>query len=793
MEESKDRLLHLLKEAPISTALLTGPELVIALANDATLRLWGRDASIIGKPLLVAMPELKGQGAYEAVAAVYRTGIGYEGRENKVHLRESDGTIRTVYANFMSKALRAADGSIESVLLMGYEVTDQVEAKQQVVLAEEKAQQAIRMADEASQRVLRDSEERFRTLITETSMVGSALYTGPEICIQYANDVMLKFWDKDQSIIGKPFEEAIPELKGQPFIERLKSVYITGQTYEGREDKAQLFENGKLEDFYFNYTYKALRNAEGEIYGVHHMAIDVTESVVAKKELIENERNFRALVNETPAGIIIVKDENFTIEIVNDAYLNWTGSAREQYIGKQLWTILADGRTPELESTLAHAMQTGLPYNFKEVPLRLRRHGSLQTIYVDLAYAPINDPETEDNRVMIMILDVNDRVAARKKLEESRDYLQTILESLPQMAWTTNPAGDTTYLNEQWYHYTGQHPHEGEGDGWTAVVHPDDIAGTIRQWRECIEARVPFKREVRYKKNWGEYRWHLTQAVPIFNAQGEPTMWVGTCTDVHDQKIFQESLESKIEERTRDLKRSNIELQQFAYVASHDLQEPLRKIATFSEMLRSSIGTMPERAEGYLNKITAASTRMQALIKSILNFSQLSREGEIFTAVDLNEIVANVHNDFELLIEQKKATVRVDPLPIIRGIPLQLNQLFTNLMSNALKFAATDRPPLIHIHARALTETEVKTHLEIDHNRAHIQLEFADNGIGFSEEYAEQIFVIFQRLNDRQSYPGTGIGLALCKKIVMNHKGEIYAHSTPGQGSTFYIILPVMQ
>jgi PAS domain S-box-containing protein len=361
------------------------------------------------------------------------------------------------------------------------------------------------------------------------------------------------------------------------------------------------------------------------------------------------------------------------------------------------------------------------------------------------------------------------------------------------MAWTTNPAGDTTYLNEQWYHYTGQHPHEGEGDGWTAVVHPDDIAGTIRQWRECIEARVPFKREVRYKKNWGEYRWHLTQAVPIFNAQGEPTMWVGTCTDVHDQKIFQESLESKIEERTRDLKRSNIELQQFAYVASHDLQEPLRKIATFSEMLRSSIGTMPERAEGYLNKITAASTRMQALIKSILNFSQLSREGEIFTAVDLNEIIANVHNDFELLIEQKKATVRVDSLPIIRGIPLQLNQLFTNLMSNALKFASTDRPPLIHVHARTLTETEVKTHLEIDHNRPHIQLEFADNGIGFSEEYAEQIFIIFQRLNDRQAYPGTGIGLALCKKIVMNHKGEIYARSTPGQGSTFYIILPVTQ
>jgi PAS domain S-box-containing protein len=793
MEDPMDRLQHLLKEAPVSTALLTGPDLVVELANDASLKLWGKDASIIGKPLLEGMPELKGQAAYDAVADVYRTGVGYETRENKVYLRNDDGTQRIIYANFTAKALRTANGAVESVLLMGYEVTDQVEAREKVAEAEEKARQAIQSAHETSQRALRESEERFRTLITETSMVGSALYTGPEIRIQYANDVMLKFWDKDKSIIGKSFEEAIPEMTGQPFLERLKTVFATGQTYEGREDKAQLFTKGKLQDYYFNYSYKALRNADGVIYGIHHMAIDVTDSVLAKKELIENERNFRALVNETPAGIVIVKDENFTIEIVNDAYLDWTGSTREHYIGKPLWDVLHDGRTPELESTLAHAMQSGLPYNFKEVPLRLHRHGALQTIYVDLAYAPINDPDTEDNRVMVMILDVNDRVTARKKLEESHDYLQSILESLPQMAWTTDALGSATYLNEQWYHYTGQHAHEGEGSGWMVAVHPDDIAGSALQWQECLEKRQPYKREMRYKKNWGEYRWHLTQGVPIFNAQQEITMWVGTCTDVHDQKVFQESLENKIEERTRDLKRSNIELQQFAYVASHDLQEPLRKIATFSEMLRSSLGTIPERADGYLTKITAASARMQALIKSILNFSQLSREGEIFVSADLNEIVANVHNDFELLIEQKKATVSVDPLPVIRGIPLQLNQLFTNLMSNALKFAATDRPPRIHVHARTLTDAEVRTHAEIDPSHIYVQLEFADNGIGFSEEYAEQIFVIFQRLNDRQSYPGTGIGLALCKKIVMNHKGEIYAHSTPGQGSTFYIILPVTQ
>jgi signal transduction histidine kinase len=186
----------------------------------------------------------------------------------------------------------------------------------------------------------------------------------------------------------------------------------------------------------------------------------------------------------------------------------------------------------------------------------------------------------------------------------------------------------------------------------------------------------------------------------------------------------------------------------------------------------------------------ASARRMLALIQGVLNFSQLSRGGDFFTTVDLNSILSEVRNDFELLITEKRARIYCEPLPTVQGIPLQLNQLFSNLLSNALKFSEPGRNPEIYITVSDLPSEEVHEYPALTLHQPYIRIEFRDNGIGFSQEYAKQVFVIFQRLNDRQSYAGTGIGLALCKRIALNHKGEIYAKSASGKGASFYIILP---
>lgn len=235
-----------------------------------------------------------------------------------------------------------------------------------------------------------------------------------------------------------------------------------------------------------------------------------------------------------------------------------------------------------------------------------------------------------------------------------------------------------------------------------------------------------------------------------------------------------------------ELEKSNRDLEQFAYIASHDLQEPLRKIQTFSELSERNT-QHPEIQKRYLQKINSSAGRMSELIRAVLNYSKLSRTGQDFSMVDLNAIVKNIRTDLELVIEEKKAVITTGDLPAIWGNALQLHQLFLNLISNSLKFS--DQAPEITITAGEASGSHAKK--PALQNGKYWELVFADNGIGFESQYAVQIFDIFQRLHSGSEYTGTGIGLALCKKIVENHHGFITAESELGKGTRFYVYLPV--
>ena len=241
-------------------------------------------------------------------------------------------------------------------------------------------------------------------------------------------------------------------------------------------------------------------------------------------------------------------------------------------------------------------------------------------------------------------------------------------------------------------------------------------------------------------------------------------------------------------DKNEALSKSNRDLEQFAYVASHDLQEPLRKIQTFAQLLGESFGE-EEKLKNYHKKINQAAVRMQNLIQDVLNFSRISKSEEAFVEADLNHILENLKTDFELLLREKEAVITHQVLPVIIGIPLQLSQLFSNLISNSLKY--NDKKPAIDISYKNLTNDEVSKHQRLKSGSKYIQIQFADNGIGFDPQFSEQIFGIFQRLHGKQSYSGTGIGLALCKKIVENHNGIIFAESALNKGAVFNIILPV--
>ena len=318
-------------------------------------------------------------------------------------------------------------------------------------------------------------------------------------------------------------------------------------------------------------------------------------------------------------------------------------------------------------------------------------------------------------------------------------------------------------------------------------IHKEDIESTLSSWNEAIKNKSLFEVEHRIKMSDGSYRWHLSRGFPQLDNEQNLIRWYGTATDIHDQKAFSEKLKFEVTTRTGALEKSMKELESFNYVASHDLQEPLRKIRTFISLLIKDKDD-PVLWTRYANKIQESAQRMSELINSLLNYSRISESGEAFVSTDLNKVLGDVLIDEELLIAEHEASVLCSGLPVIHAIPIQMHQLFSNLINNSIKFSA--RKPEIRIESELVTGDGLPFKQD-DPNKLFAQIRFKDNGIGFDPQYKEQIFKLFQRLNSRTQYKGTGVGLSIVRKIVETHNGRIQADSAINEGSTFTIWLPV--
>lgn len=275
----------------------------------------------------------------------------------------------------------------------------------------------------------------------------------------------------------------------------------------------------------------------------------------------------------------------------------------------------------------------------------------------------------------------------------------------------------------------------------------------------------------------------------IKNSAGKHMKFVGSIRDVTEQRRIEDDLKNKVEQ----LNHSNRELEEFAYVASHDMQEPLRKIATFSDRLSEKYkDVLTGDGLMYLSRMIASVANMRSLINDLLEFSRVAKTEQPFETVDLNLILKQVSTDLELTIEETRTVINNDTLPLIDAIPSQMKQLFTNIIGNAIKFRKTDVAPVITIETGKLTDEE-RLHYELLQNTGYYKITVLDNGIGFEDEYSTRIFQVFQRLHGKAEYPGSGIGLAICKKIIEYHHGIIYAENIPGKGARFTFILPQYQ
>lgn len=374
----------------------------------------------------------------------------------------------------------------------------------------------------------------------------------------------------------------------------------------------------------------------------------------------------------------------------------------------------------------------------------------------------------------------NELVETNSVLRQQKEFVETII----------NSSVDIISVFDRELNYVMINKRVGEFDEYhgSSIIgkHVLEAFPALEDSAMYVNLKLALKGEIVHDKRYKSpivHRFFENYYIPLKNEQDEV---YGVLVIGHDISDIMEANE-KLEDVNSALLKSNQDLEQFAYIASHDLQEPLRKIQTFSQLILHEPGEK-EKTDRYLEKINLSANRMQQLIQEVLNFSRISRTEEAFVPTDLNRIVENLMVDFELLIREKKAVINFSGLPVINGIPLQLSQLFSNLLSNSLKYS--EREPVISISGRKLTPEEVNQTTDLNRNNSYFMISVQDNGIGFDPQFNEKIFSIFQRLHDKQSYSGTGIGLALCKKIVANHNGKIAGHGEVGVGSRFDVILP---
>ncbi|GAB2799705.1 hypothetical protein GCM10027275_52110 [Rhabdobacter roseus] len=425
------------------------------------------------------------------------------------------------------------------------------------------------------------------------------------------------------------------------------------------------------------------------------------------------------------------------------------------------------------------------------------RNGGMEDVYWTFSYSPVRDESDAVAGVLVTCHETTDKINTLKRIEESEERFRQVADSAPALIWMSGTDRLCNFFNKAWLRFTGRAMEQESGSGWLEGVHPDDLEKCVGIYSSFFDKREAFYMEYRLRRHDGTYRWLADSGAPRLTPSGDFVGYIGACMDIHEQKLFSEELEKQVRDRTWELEQKNAELlamnkelQSFAYISSHDLQEPLRKIQTFStRILDQEYPNLTEDGKDKFQRMQKAAKRMQTLIEDLLAYSRTNTEERKFKTINLGSIVEQVREDLQEELLEKQATVEVLNLGEVSVIPFQFRQLIYNLLSNALKFSKSTLAPHITITSEKGQGSTLGPE-KLAPEREYCCIRISDNGIGFEQEYSEKIFEVFQRLHAQERYLGTGIGLAIVKKIVENHNGMIQAKGEPGQGATFTIYIP---
>ncbi|MVT08489.1 sensor histidine kinase [Chitinophaga tropicalis] len=519
--------------------------------------------------------------------------------------------------------------------------------------------------------------------------------------------------------------------------------------------------------------------------------IDMSASFTDHKKEEEQLAKLAAIV-QSSEDAIVSKTLTGIVTSWNNAAERMFGYTAEEMIGQPITRIIPAERLEEEPIILGKIARGERVEHFETK--RVRKDGIL--LDISLTISPVKDRSGNIIGVSKIARNITEQKKAAMQIREREELFRMAVESTRLGSWEYSLSTQRFVWSEESRNIWGlpadllidRHLLEN-------MIHPEDRDHLLTYIRQALIDADGSNYMIEFRISRfldGELCWIKLQGKCFYGSGNYESRFIGTMLDITEEKQAKEEMEKTIRQRTQELlkinerlEKSNLALEQFAYIASHDLQEPLRKIRTFSELIREHLDD-PQKVEHYFSKISASAERMSRLITGILNYSRLSQL-DPFQKTDLGNVLKSVLQEYDLLIEQKNAVVKCGQLPAIMGIRSQLEQLFRNLIGNSLKFC--NKAPEINITAAIATPESLPASLQPS-SQKFTAITLQDNGIGFEQRYAEQIFHIFKRLDTGSQYVGTGIGLALCKKIVENHMGAITALGRKGEGAIFVIYLP---
>ncbi|WP_051315276.1 PAS domain-containing sensor histidine kinase [Algoriphagus terrigena] len=698
-----------------------------------------------------------------------------------------NGRMEDIYWTFCYSAAFDDGGKINGILVTCTETTETVLTK----------------------RKLEESERRLRSMIGQAP-VSIGIFQGKDYITEIANAKALEMWGRtSEEVLNKPILEAMPELQSQGIKELLDEVYTTNKIFRAGELPVQLRRNGKLENTYINFSYEPLYNADGEIDGIMTVGVEVTDQVITRKKIEESERKFRLLADSMPQHIWIA-DPQGNINYFNQSVYDYSGMSKEQ-VATEGWLQIVHPEDRENNiREWTKSISTGTDFLLEH---RFRKHDGTYRWQLSRAkpqwdedgniqmwVGTSTDIQEHKNFANELEKQVRTRTAELVQLYESlkkseERYHLMVAEVQDYAIIYLNRAGIVENWNIGAQKIKGYAAHEIIGRSFSNFYTEEDQNSGLHLslLNMALKTGKASQEGWRVKKD-GSLFWASVVITAVHNDKREVIGFSKVTHDLTDKKEASDALNAKtieLEEKNSELQRMNKELQSFAYISSHDLQEPLRKIQTFaSRIVEKEYENLSDKGRELFNRMQRSAEQMQALINDLLAYSRTNTAEHIYQKVNLGSVVDKIKQDLQEELEEKRAQITVENPVEVNVIDFQFQQLFYNLISNSIKFSHPDRPLRIGIITNKLSGESLSTR-NLPRDRDYWHIAVSDNGIGFESEYSERIFELFQRLHGKSEFKGTGIGLSIVKKIAENHNGMITATGEAGQGATFDIYLPV--